>query len=194
MGLGLAACLVSGETRQLDGAFHRLGAAVGEEDAIQTRKLAQALGQSSLVFVVIEIRNVNDPGRLLPDGLHDARMSMPERVHAQPGHEVEILLAFEVVEENTFATLKAHGIAVVGGEKKALFKIDDLIEASHGFNCRTNEGGRAAQHPLIRKDRERVVHPQSARYGHSLWGLRIHGWNRRAAFPGSERPRRKQRS
>jgi len=38
--LGRAARFVSGETRQFDGAFHGLGAAVGEEDAVEPRKLA----------------------------------------------------------------------------------------------------------------------------------------------------------
>jgi hypothetical protein len=65
-------------------------------------------------------------------------MSITERIHAQPRHKVEILLAFEVVEENAFPALKANGIAIVGGEKKALFEIGDLIEARHAFNCKTN--------------------------------------------------------
>ncbi len=84
---------------------------------------------------------MNDPGRLLPDGLHDARVGMPEGVHPQSGHEVEVLLALEVIEKNTFAALKAHRITVVGGEKKALFKIGNLIEAGHGFIVERTEGG-----------------------------------------------------
>ena len=83
LALGFAARLVSGETRQLDGAFHGLGAAVREEDAIKARKLAKTLGELSLIFVVIEIRNVNEAGRLLADGLHDARMSMT-RARSRP--------------------------------------------------------------------------------------------------------------
>ena len=75
--LGIAAGLVSGEPRQLDGPLHRFGAAVGEKDAIQTRKLAQTLSQLSLIFVVVEIREMNDPGHLLANGLHDPRMSVP---------------------------------------------------------------------------------------------------------------------
>ena len=76
---------------------------------------------------------MNDAGRLLADGLHDARMSVSEGVHPQPGYEVEIFFAFEVVEENTFAALEADGIAVVGGKKKTLFKVGDVIEAGHGL-------------------------------------------------------------
>jgi hypothetical protein len=66
---------------------------------------------------------------------------MAQRVHSEPGHEVEILPAFEVVEENTSPALKAHGIAVVGREKKALFKIGDLIEAGHGLIVKRAEAG-----------------------------------------------------
>jgi hypothetical protein len=70
---------------------------------------------------------------------------MPEGVHPQPGHEVEILLALEVIEKNTFAALKAHGITVVGGEEKALFKIGNLIEAGHGFIVERTECGESSQ-------------------------------------------------
>jgi hypothetical protein len=73
---GLTSGPVSGETREFDCAFHGFGAAVRKEGAIQTGKLAQALGELPLIFVVIEIRKVNGAGRLLADGLHDARMSM----------------------------------------------------------------------------------------------------------------------
>jgi hypothetical protein len=99
--------------------------------AVKTGKLAETFGELSLVFVVIEIRNVNDPGGLLADGFYDARMSMAKRVDPQPGNEIKILLAFEVVKEDTFAALKRYWITVISGEKKALFKIGNLIEAGH---------------------------------------------------------------
>src|SRR5258708_23627867 len=83
-------------------------------------------------------------------------MSMPQRVHTQPGHEVEILLAFEVVEKNTFAALKANGIPVVGGEKKALFKIGDLIEAGHGLIVKRTDGGRRGDRAVAAAPRESV--------------------------------------
>src|SRR5258708_35312194 len=83
-------------------------------------------------------------------------MSMPQRVHTQPGHEVEILLAFEVVEKNTFAALKANGIPVVGGEKKALFKIGDLIEAGHGVIVKRTDGGRRVDGAVAASPREAI--------------------------------------
>ena len=81
--LGVATRFVSGETRQLDGAFHGLGATVREEDAIETRKLAQALGQLSLIFVVIKIRQVNDAGGLLADNLQDGGRAEVELVEQE---------------------------------------------------------------------------------------------------------------
>jgi hypothetical protein len=100
---------------------------------------------------------MNDPGRLLADGLDNARMSMTKGVHSQPGHEVEILLALEVIEKNALPALKAHGIAVIGREKKAFFKIGNLVEARHGFiveralggrtSGRTNEGSAVRRQP-----------------------------------------------
>ena len=36
LGFGIAACFVPGETCEFDGAFHGLGAAVREEDAVKT--------------------------------------------------------------------------------------------------------------------------------------------------------------
>ena len=69
LALGIATGLVSGEPRQLDRAFHGLRAAVREKNAIKSRKLAQPLGKLSLIFVVVEIRKVNDPGGLFADCL-----------------------------------------------------------------------------------------------------------------------------
>jgi hypothetical protein len=58
-------------------------------------------------------------------------MSIAERIHAQASHEVQIPLAFEVVEVDPFPALKAYRLAVVGGEKEALFEIDDLFQLRH---------------------------------------------------------------
>src|SRR5271163_751164 len=139
------------QTRQLNSPLHRLSSAVRKEDAIQARQLAEAFRQQSLIFVVIEIRKMNDAARLLPNRLHDTRMSMSQRVHSQPGHKVEILLAFEVVEKDSFAALEGNGIAIVGIKKKTLFKIGNLFQAGHGLIVdgliveRTDSRGRLAE-------------------------------------------------
>ena len=81
--LRLAARAMSRQTRQLDRSFDRLGPAVREERAVQSRKRAQLLRQRPLVFVVVEIRNVHQLRRLIANRLHDPRMRVPQRIHAQ---------------------------------------------------------------------------------------------------------------
>ena len=56
---------------------------------------------------------------------------MAEGIHAQAGNEIEILLALEVIQENSLSFFKGNGISVVGGQEIALLKIDDLFQAGH---------------------------------------------------------------
>ena len=78
---------VAGSAHQLERAFDGLGAAVGEERAVQAGLGAQLLGQQPLVLVVVEVGNVNDLRRLLADDLHDAWMRMTQRIDAQTGEQ-----------------------------------------------------------------------------------------------------------
>jgi len=93
--------------------------------------LAQALGELSLIFVVVQIGKVNDAGNLLTDDLHNPRMRMPERVYAQSSNKIEVLSTLEVIQENALPALKGNRIAIVGWEKKASFEIGNFIEAGH---------------------------------------------------------------
>src|ERR1700704_518667 len=119
------------QPREFDRSLHRLGAAIRKEGAIESRKLAQPLRQLPLVLVVVEIRKVNGPPRLLPNGLNDARMSVSQSIHTQPGDEVQILFALKVEKENTFAPLKGNWVPIVCGKEIASLKFSDLIEAGH---------------------------------------------------------------
>ena len=57
---------------------------------------------------------MNGAGGLLADGLNDSRMSVAESIHSQAGDEVEVLLAVEIEEENSLATLDDQRVPVVG--------------------------------------------------------------------------------
>ena len=129
--LGLASDAMSSEARQFDRAFDGLGAAVGEKGAIQSGKLAQPLRQSSLIFVVIKIRDVNDFASLFANRLHDPRMRVPQRVHAQARNKIQILFSLEIVKENALPLFKGSGVTVLGRQEIALLKFDDLFQAGH---------------------------------------------------------------
>src|SRR5271169_7163337 len=122
---------MSCEAREFDCAFHCFRTAVRKKHAIEAGKLAETLGKPSLVFVVVEIRDVNQLRRLIANRLHDSRMRVAERVHAQSGNEVQIFPALEVVQENALPALKGDWVTVVGRKKKALFEIGNLLQIRH---------------------------------------------------------------
>ena len=79
-------------------------------------------------------------GGLLANSLHDAGMGMTQRIHAQAGDEIEILLAFCVVEEHTLAAFEGDRITVIGLEKVAALEVDNLFEVCHGKQDFTRVG------------------------------------------------------
>src|ERR1700722_1363326 len=120
------------QPRQLDRAFDRLSSAVGEKCAVESGELTQLLGQRSLIFVVIQIRNMHQLGRLLANRLHDARMRVPQRIHSQPGDEIQVALALQVKQKHALAPAERDGIAVVCLQQILPFKFSDLFKSIHG--------------------------------------------------------------
>lgn len=69
--------------------------------------------------------------RLLPNRLHDARMSVSQRIHAQSGNEVEVPVSVQVIEKYAFTAGEHHGITIVGGEQETSFTFDNLVGCRH---------------------------------------------------------------
>ncbi len=123
---------MAGEPGELDRALDGFGPAVGEEHAIKTGERGQFLGEFSLILVAIQIRDMDQAGGLLANGFHDARVRVAQRIHSQAGNEVEILLALDVVQENSLAAFEGDRVAVIGLEKITALKVGDLFEVWHG--------------------------------------------------------------
>ena len=132
LALGFAAGAVSGQPGQLDRALDGLGAAVGEKCAVKTGELAEFLGQASLILVVVEIGKVDRPRGLLADDLHDAGVGVAESVDSQAGHEIQVAIAFAVVQEDALAAVEGDGIAVVGGQQETALALDNFVGVGHG--------------------------------------------------------------
>src|ERR1700743_1609604 len=105
---------MSRQPRQLDGTLNRFGAAVREESALHARELAQFLRQPSLIFVVVEIREMDDPCGLFANRFHDARVRMSESVDSKSGHKIEVLLARDIKKKDSLAAIHCHGVPAVG--------------------------------------------------------------------------------
>ena len=74
---------------------------------------------------------MDDLRRLVANDLHDARMRMAQRVDAQSGEEVEIALAFDVIDVHALAARNGQRIAGIGVQQVFLFAIDDLLISRH---------------------------------------------------------------
>ncbi len=120
-----------GGAHQLQRAFNRFGAAVGKKRAVHARGDAQLLGQQSLILVVIEVGDVDDLGCLVANHLHDAGMRVTQRIDAQPGKEVEIALALDVINVHALAARDGQRIAGIGVQQILLFPIDNLLVGRH---------------------------------------------------------------
>ncbi len=70
--------------------------------------------------------------RLLANNLHDARMRVPQRIHADAGNEIKVAAALQVNDENALAAGDGQGIAVVNGDQVAELEVGDVLE-SHGI-------------------------------------------------------------
>src|SRR5262249_42919786 len=75
-----------------------LHAAVAEEAFAGANQLHQRLRQASLRFVIVEVRTVDQPFRLLGESLCNRRVAVPERTDGNAASEVEVAFAGNVVK------------------------------------------------------------------------------------------------
>src|SRR2546421_11487173 len=116
---------MSRQPGQLDGSFNRFRTAVREECSLKTGKPAKLLRQLALIFVVIEIREMDSSRSLLANDLHDSGMGMSQRINTQSRDKIQIASAFEIVEKNTFPARQHDRITVIGLQQKAAFALEN---------------------------------------------------------------------
>ena len=68
--------------RKIDRRDKRRGKAHKEKGAMQAGEPAQLLGKLALVFVVVEVGDVDQAASLLPQYLHNPLVGVAERIHA----------------------------------------------------------------------------------------------------------------
>ena len=99
-----------------------------EKKARSSPDLTQSsCGEQALVLVVVKVGEVDDLRRLFADDPHDARVGVAERVDAQPGEQVEIAFALDVIQVDAFAARHGDRIASVGVEQVFLFAFNDFL-------------------------------------------------------------------
>ena len=76
--------------RRLDRALHRLGAGIGEEDAVGEGRGDKPLAKRALAGNLEDVGDVPELLRLRLQRRHDMRMRVAEHVDRDAAHEVEI--------------------------------------------------------------------------------------------------------
>ena len=109
--------------RTLDG----FRAGVGEEAALEPAHLAEALGELALILVVVEVGRVDQQRRLLADHLDQARMGVAQRINTDSRDEIQVTLAFDVVNVAALASGQHERIPRVVLEQVIALEIHDLL-------------------------------------------------------------------
>ena len=70
-------------------------------------------------------------GGLLANCLEHPGMSVAESVDTKSGDEIQVAIPFPVEEIDAFAALEGDGIAVIGGQQKMAFAVNDFFGDGH---------------------------------------------------------------
>ena len=108
--------------------LHSFRTGIAEETPLKARNLRETPGKTALIFVIVQVRTVEEQFRLPADRLQDARMRMTERVYANARDQVEIAIAIDIVHVTTFPPLEREGVTAVVLYKVVAFETGDFFE------------------------------------------------------------------
>ncbi len=106
----------------LDGPFHRFGAAVGEENAIDARQLHQPLRQLDLRFADEEVGDVDQLFSLFLDGFHYPGMAVAQVIDRNAGQGIQVFPALDIPQFGAPAFAEGQGVALEG--RQVVFPVD----------------------------------------------------------------------
>ena len=94
--------------RDLDRAFHRLGAGIAEEHEVRERRSAKPLGQALAVRNPVQIGDVPELLGLRAQCVDEMRMRVAEHIDRDAAAEIEIALAVRRNEPRALASLEGE--------------------------------------------------------------------------------------
>ena len=113
-------------TGNFNGALVRFRAAVAEERTAKAAVFCKQFRKLCVFITVIIVRHVLNFARLFGDGLHPALVAIAQRIYADAGGEIVVMLALHVPSLGVFAVAERHVHTAVGMEDILLFLL---------FNC-----------------------------------------------------------
>ena len=118
--------------RDLDRAFHRFGAGIGEEDEVGKALFAQPGREFLAVRALEQVRHVPEPRGLILQRRHQRRVAVAERVHRDAGGEIEIALAVGCDQPAALAALETE---IGPGEYGKQMRRRAVGHGGHGGHC-----------------------------------------------------------
>mmetsp|Transcript_66883 Transcript_66883/g.175357 ORF Transcript_66883/g.175357 Transcript_66883/m.175357 type:complete len:377 (+) Transcript_66883:496-1626(+) len=138
-------------TGELDGGLVCLRARVAEERLVGEGQRNQLLSKRNLLGVQVEVRGVDERGRLLLRHLDPARVPVPQAVHGDAGAEVQVLLALGVEEVVALAAdHRQAALAVVVEEDAVSPRLQvrgGALDLLRGRRVRPRDAGGALRAP-----------------------------------------------
>ena len=105
------------DARELERAFHGLGAGIAEEHAVGKGCVGETLGKARLRRNLVEVRDVPELPALGLERGNDVRMRVAEAGHADAAAEIQIALAVGRVEVRPLAPLEGKPDAGIVGHQ-----------------------------------------------------------------------------
>ncbi len=118
-----AAVRVNHFERALDG----LGPGIREEGARQAAHFHQALGERTLILVVIQVRAMDQQPGLFAEDLQNARMGVAQGVDPDPRQEIEVAAALQIVQIAAFPARKDERIPGVSLQQKIPLQVNHRL-------------------------------------------------------------------
>ena len=101
-----------------------------EEDAVEASALGEPQREFRLALVIVEVRNVDQRAALPGNRLHDRRMVVAERVHADAAQQIEIAFALFVDDVHAFAADEEDRATLIRGQQQPVLPRRESLRVS----------------------------------------------------------------
>src|SRR5713101_22857 len=114
---------------KLQRALPGLSSAIAEESAVEAGDFREPLRQLRLIFVIEQVRSVNQLPCLLFQDFLDSRMRVAQRIHPDAAEEIQITFPGRVPKIDSATAGEEYLVPVVSRQQQLLFRANNGSQA-----------------------------------------------------------------